>query len=139
MKVYEKSMPSTFHSVDEAVLEILDLLKTRAYVTDKHALFNIGFMLRELLNNAVEHGNRFSPEKEVHCEIIKKKRELAFVVRDEGGGFKWDAPSEVEVLPDDLLRERNRGFTTLLEMAFKIEVKGNQVVATMALKEEEIV
>ena len=44
--------------------------------------------LREALDNAVVHGNREDPQKQVHISCrCEPGKELSIVIRDEGAGF----------------------------------------------------
>ena len=99
-------------------------------------LFNIDFMLREILNNAVEHGNHFDSGKKVTCKIEYKVPIMTFAIRDEGLGFKTEDLQETSYNPKLLLRERNRGHQTILDMDFDIKLKGNEVKILLNLNQE---
>ncbi len=141
MILYENRIISSFQAVDEAVHEIIDTLKTQSaqqqprFALDNSKLFKISFMLREILNNAVEHGNRFDLEKLVTCRVYSDPLGLVFEVSDEGKGIDLRTQS-TEQNDDLLLRERHRGYQTILEMAFKLNVVANQVTITLELNQE---
>ncbi|MDK2867021.1 MAG: serine/threonine-protein kinase RsbW [Clostridiales bacterium] len=87
MVIYETTFHSTFELVDEKAKEALMMLKAREIDWMSHTLFKINFVLRELLNNAVEHGNAFDPQKQVFLRIESKDQLFIFTVRDEGAGI----------------------------------------------------
>ncbi len=45
--------------------------------------------LHEMAANAVEHGNKFNPDKKVFVEITVTAEYLAATVEDQGDGFNW--------------------------------------------------
>ena len=51
--------------------------------------FACDLVLRELLNNAVLHGNRNNPELAVECLVLITDRALVLEVADQGEGFAW--------------------------------------------------
>lgn len=136
MIVYENKIASSFQAVDDTVHAIVDTLRERCGVSDKHVIFKVGFMLREVMNNAVEHGNHFDESKWVACVVSFLGRYLLFEVRDEGEGIPL---SLLNPLSGDelLLRERQRGYETIRDMAFSIEIIGNAVYVKLDLNQED--
>lgn len=138
MVVYEKNIESSFQAVDDAVGEILNILTAKWPWLNKKIVFKINFLLRELLNNAVEHGNKFSLEKKVMCRILQDGNYLILEVKDEGDGIILSNQTFDSDDADILLRDRKRGFPLLIEMAFRVDVAGNQVNVILDLDQEEI-
>jgi anti-sigma regulatory factor (Ser/Thr protein kinase) len=132
MIVYNKRIVSSFQSVSDAVHEVIDTLKNRKIVEDQHKLFKISFMLRELLNNAVEHGNRFDTDKWVRCEVSHVDRVVVFKVTDEGDGILFD-DLDLANSSNELLRERHRGYQAIIEMLFKVDIEGTTVTVAYDL------
>ena len=132
MILYENSISSNFETVDHTVKEILELIRNQLPMVDSHTRFKINFMLREILNNAVEHGNHLDMNKRVKIRVSLIHEGLMFEVRDEGEGFKLNPDFHVK----NNLRERQRGYETLSEMAFKIEIEHNCVKVTFDLNAE---
>lgn len=133
MILYDQKIKSTFSFAAAAVDEITALLKETLHL-EKAVIFRISFMLRELINNAVEHGNQFDEEKEVHVQVIQNDKRMSFGVQDEGPGFEIDV---IEQIPDQHLRVRNRGIILIREFGFDIEVSNRVVWVHMILKDEE--
>lgn len=132
--IYERKLDSSFEAVDSSVEEIVQILKEKM---DSQLLFKVNFMLREILNNAVEHGNKFDTDKKVDCLILNEDDLFVFQVTDEGVGFEErENKEDVEGNVDTLLRERKRGYSTLKAMDFKVRVYGNSVRVTLKLNQE---
>lgn len=138
MTIYEKEIPSSFDAVQYTVDEIDEILGEIIPAIPTHILFKIDFILRELLNNAVEHGNHFQEDKHVYCRIDCSDQQLTLQVSDEGEGFSVTKDTLSTYDTDDtdiLLRDRNRGYPLLLEMAKTVVVRGSKVLVTIDLIE----
>jgi len=138
MTIFEKEIPSSFDAVQFTVDEIDVVLGEIIPAIPTHIFFKIDFILRELLNNAVEHGNHFQVDKRVHCRIDYSDYQLTLQVSDEGEGFSVTDDTLSTYDTDDtdiLLRDRNRGYPLLLEMAKTVVVIGSKVLVTIDLIE----
>ncbi len=136
MIIFENKIESSFQAVDDVVEDILKKIKIKFQFMSTRFLFNIEFMLREILNNAVEHGNHFDLNKKVACLIEYKVPIMYFSIKDEGPGIN---PNDLLVEthdPKSLLRERNRGHQTIIEMDFDIKIKGSEVNILLNLNQE---
>ncbi len=97
-------------------------------------------VLRELLINAIEHGNRNQPDRIALCTIALLPGGDGAVfkieVTDEGEGF--DHRSLDMSIPEDERQVRNRGFAIINAFSRKIEFNetGNQVAAYVRLERE---
>ncbi len=60
----------------------------------------------EAMGNALRHGNKLDPGKQVKVRFEKRKSEMYVSVEDEGCAFK---PETAVCAPRDLLRESGRG------------------------------
>ena len=47
----------------------------------------IGSVFREMLNNAIEHGGKLDPTKQVEVKYVKMKRAILYSIKDPGEGF----------------------------------------------------
>jgi anti-anti-sigma factor len=89
-------------------------------------------VMRELLNNAIEHGNKQMIEKKVSCRITRlpspppsqngQSKRFRIDVQDEGPGFDYKTLDFS--LPEDPKQIRNRGY--LLINAFTDEIRFNE-------------
>jgi CheY-like chemotaxis protein len=53
----------------------------------------IAYAFREMLNNAIEHGGKLDPSKQVEVACLRLKRAIIYWIKDPGEGFD---PSELE-------------------------------------------
>lgn len=127
MEAYTIELESDFKEADRYAMLLT------AYVEEKHShitsdqSFHINFALRELLNNAVEHGNQFNPDKKVVCTIQCEQEGLTIIVEDDGSGFCFgDALEKTE---RSILETRQRGLWLLNELGFVLSVEKNRVIA----------
>jgi DNA-binding response OmpR family regulator len=62
----------------------------------------IGSVFRELLNNAIEHGGKLDPTKQVEVKFIKMKRAILYSIKDPGEGFDLNEIKHAAIAnPDD--------------------------------------
>lgn len=127
MILFDQTIKSTFELAAETVDVIIDLLREQFHM-DKAVLFRVSFMLREIINNAVEHGNQFDEGKSIHIQVALSDNRLTFAVEDQGEGFILTV---TEQIPDHHLRVRNRGIYLIREFGFEIEVNGQRVEVHM--------
>ena len=91
--------------------------------------------LHEIAANAIEHGNKFSEEKNVSISIIHvKEKYLMAVIEDEGEGFDWQQKlrNEIELSGE---KERGRGVLMTDMICDKIyyNYTGNKVIAIIKI------
>lgn len=96
--------------------------------------FIIDFVLRELLNNAVEHGNGMIEEKRVRFKLSLSEEEFQVDVWDEGAGFAVTEKSQN--IDNGVLRTRNRGIQAIRELGFMIESGNGRVSAKTRFETE---
>jgi serine/threonine-protein kinase RsbW len=80
------SFSSTLANVDRAVDA------SRNFLHSRHIPFNpfeLIFVLREALNNAVIHGNEKDSSLKVVCSLYFDQDTLTITVTDQGKGFDW--------------------------------------------------
>ncbi|MBN2796649.1 MAG: ATP-binding protein [Clostridia bacterium] len=125
MIIYQKTIPSSFKEVDNCVRDVLTLLESHEALSDESMLFKISFVLREVMNNAVEHGNHFDSNKVVHCRIHYDIPVLKIEITDEGNGFIIN-DTYYEIL-DDEKRERRRGLKLIEDLNFIIDIENTTI------------
>ncbi len=135
MRLYNGKISSNYRDVHLVVLDVIELLKLKCSITDKNLLFTINFVLREVLNNAVEHGNRFDESKKIHITVDYELPKIVFTVKDEGDGFTMDE-DHVSQDVNYVLRERNRGMQLIRDMNFDVDVEHTQVRLVLDLKND---
>ncbi len=98
-------------------------------------LFDASLVLRELLNNAVEHGSRTAPDGPdavVSCRIERTGPDwIRMVVTDEGEGFRREGMTFQ--MPPDPMSDRRRGLALVHGFAEEVTFndKGNRVVVQL--------
>ncbi len=124
----EVVLSSSLPAVDRAVAAIKDHL---AQWRDDD-LFDALLVTRELLNNAVEHGNRFRSDRAVTCRVDREAQgRLRIVVTDQGKGF---AHGKADVaLPEDPLTDRNRGLALVRAFSESLTFNGKGNRATVRI------
>lgn len=90
--------------------------------------------LSEAVNNAIMHGNKQDPDKNVYIKVMLENRTLTISVRDEGEGFD---PSSIPdpLKEENLLKEGGRGIYLIGQYADEIEFEneGRKAVITFEL------
>lgn len=120
---------STFKEVDDLVDGVMDFLKHICREKDSFRINIINFGLRELLINAVEHGNKFDSEKEIICDFYYNYDGIHIRVVDRGNGFDINE-FMTSCDTSDALRERIRGIFILMKLGYRLNTKGSRVDAT---------
>lgn len=112
------SIDSEFENIElvQAVvqesLERLDL--------DEDSRYWIGIAVREAVANAIKHGNRQDPEKQVAVGLRAENEVLEISVSDEGSGFDPDTVAD-PLRPDNLLKPDGRGIFYMRRLMDDIE------------------
>jgi len=82
----------------------------------------------EAVNNAIAHGNKFSPDKFVDISLKCRREKLTVIVKDNGSGF---SPKNVPdpTLPENIEKISGRGVFLMTKLAdeIKFNKKGNIV------------
>jgi len=98
---------------------------------------SLAIAVTEIVNNAMIHGNKLLPEKNVTIHYTVTPRELIISIQDEGTGFdpeKLDDPCK----PENLLKDCGRGVfivrSLLDEVSFHQEATGMKVTLVKILK-----
>ncbi len=128
----QSNFNSTFQDTDKAVEDIFVCIKSGGIKIDDELNFILQFALRELFNNAIEHGNNFNVQKKIAYKVDIGKDMLRISVTDGGKGFDLDSVIKKE-REDSLTRDRNRGLSSLIDMGFIINVCDSCINAELYL------
>lgn len=92
---------------------------------DIHKYDNLEILLRELLVNAVEHGNKNDITKTIDCEIacLDDKNRFEITIKDQGEGF--DTASIGLDTRQDPTQTRGRGYSIINAYADEIQFENN--------------
>jgi serine/threonine-protein kinase RsbW len=122
--IYESKIASNFEAVDRCVNEILNKMSEFEALKDEELIFRTSFVLRELLNNSVEHGNKFDENKDIDCLVLYSPPHLKIEIVDEGEGFEIDQ-TYYEALENDH-RNRRRGLKLVEALDFELIITKNK-------------
>ncbi len=111
--------------------------KLKSYGTDESILADIAISVSELVNNAVQHGNKDEAESEVIVEIGNNNGEVTIKVTDSGSGF--DPTNLADPLAkENLLKEVGRGIFIVKSLMDEVDIQttaqGTTVTITKAIK-----
>jgi len=117
---------STFTEVEATISSLVE--RVRCMVADDEFYFDFKLMLSEIMANALIHGNKKDPEKNImvhahiSCEMIK------VTVEDEGEGFNADCVADPSA-PSNLSKVSGRGIFLVrnLSDSMSFNSKGNSV------------
>ena len=93
-------------------------------------MFFIDYTIRELFNNALEHGNNFEKDKLVTYYVEYSNTKFYIEVQDEGDGIILNDVSNND---EDILRFRARGLESLRKLGFELLQKENGISATLSI------
>ena len=99
-------LDSTLESVDHAEQAAIDAARESGF--DEDDQHRIGMSVRELMVNAVAHGNRYSALKKVEFSFSRNSDRCYVRIADQGGGFDVDQLPD-PLAEDNLLRHSGRG------------------------------
>ena len=98
-------------------------------------MFNVQLAFEEAITNAVMHGNRSDPQKNIYLKCDVQKDEVVLSIRDEGCGFNPDVLPDPRH-PDSLLVPTGRGIFLIRHIMDKVEFlpEGNGLTMTKSRK-----
>jgi serine/threonine-protein kinase RsbW len=94
-------------------------------------------LLREALTNAVVHGCRQDPSRQVRCVCRLRRRSFTIAVTDDGDGFNWRAALR---RPTDDEGTSGRGMEILRTFSSRVRFnnRGNSIVILKRWTEREL-
>ena len=111
-------MPSRLESVEESAQAAAAFASQAGFTEDE--IYAIDMAMREVVANAVKHGNKLDETKNVEITLNNSEAGLEVSVRDFGAGFEVeDVPDPTN--PENLLKEDGRGILFMQTFMDKIE------------------
>jgi serine/threonine-protein kinase RsbW len=101
-----RTLDSTLQIVDSVEKDALEYGRRAGF--HGNTLEKIGIAVREIVNNAIIHGNRLDRQKQVVVRIARTTDQITITVWDQGKGFDLDLLPDPRS-PDALLRGSGRG------------------------------
>lgn len=125
----ELILPSRIESVDEAATHAETFVKHHGLGDEFVSAVDLA--VRESVANAVKHGNRFDPKKDIEITFQHSPNGVEIMVRDFGPGFDPEAlPDPTD--PANLLKACGRGILFMRSFMDEVEwsnhVNGGMVV-----------
>src|ERR1043166_6010069 len=97
VKMVQMMIPSDTVAARRVQRRIINHVKRLHF--DAHSLFAINLALEEAMVNAIKHGNKLNPKKQVHVEFAITPTRAEIIIEDEGRGF------DRKTVPDPTLQE----------------------------------
>lgn len=105
----------------------------KKYAVDEDYYGNILIAVTEAVNNAINHGNRQNPDKQVRVDFVERADRLSFSVQDEGEGFDFEGlPDPTD--PENLEKISGRGVFLMRHLADEVEFSDNGRKVEMIFK-----
>ena len=128
MQTYDLTIQSNMQEMERVIDFTEDIMsKTLLNETDKG---NFTLCVSEILDNAMTHGNKAEPLKNIWLRFEISDKEVRASVRDEGAGFE---PAQVEDprLPNNLEKDSGRGMfiveTLMDDIQYDFQQTGTEV------------
>lgn len=96
-----------------------------AFKINEDSYGNILVALTEAVNNAIQHGNKLDPNKNVDISFKKKSPDIiSFIIKDEGPGFDYNnLPDPTD--PENIEKLSGRGVFLMRNLADKVSFEDN--------------
>jgi serine/threonine-protein kinase RsbW len=118
-KVVEITIASSLDLIDIITLTADHFSKLCGF--DEEEQYRVNLAVRESVANAIEHGNKYSLEKNVELRFCMSNTALTLSVRDHGAGF--DPASLPDPLdPENLLNPAGRGILYMRSFMDEVEL-----------------
>lgn len=118
------SRMENLNQVERFVEEICDAY----YITNSY-FGNILLAIEEAVKNAIIHGNKLNPAKEVLLTFSSQASSLCFTVADQGDGFNTTQLPDPLAADDSAIENTGKGIFLIRSLADQMEFNpaGNQV------------
>lgn len=129
-KLVVKSIPENV-SLVESFIE--DILKSNSVQDEIYG--NILISITEAVNNAILHGNKANPEKEVTVEyrLSENKKHISFKVTDQGPGFDYNNLPD-PTAPENLDKLSGRGVFLMKQLADMVIFENNGSTSELSFR-----
>jgi serine/threonine-protein kinase RsbW len=96
---------------------------------------NILVAVTEAVNNAIQHGNKSNPDKNIEVAFKKQLNKLHFTIKDEGEGFDFEnIPDPTD--PANIEKINGRGVFLMKNLADQVEFSENGKVVSLQFELE---
>lgn len=112
----EKVVKFSSQTENIAIVEKLVDEVCESYEIKEDFYGNILISLTEAVNNAIVHGNKMDPSKEVIVTFSTEDKVLKFTIEDEGPGFDYDNLPD-PTAPENIEKPNGRGVFLMRNLA----------------------
>lgn len=106
MIIFNKEFPTQINGIND----IINSIMSEIYLIPDKLMMpreSLRLILDEAITNAMEHGNRWNPEKKISVNIKKTENCINVMISDEGDGFQFSQNFFQVTQPP--LKDRGRG------------------------------
>jgi serine/threonine-protein kinase RsbW len=105
-----KEYSLTISSNTKLLVQVEELIEkiTGELNISNDVIHSILIAVTESVNNAIIHGNKRNPQKQVKISCLAGEHELEIKIKDEGEGFKVENVPD-PLLPENLTKDSGRG------------------------------
>ena len=113
------SIPENLSLVEKLVEEVC----IECNINEEH-FGNILISITEAVNNAIQHGNKYDPQKNVAliCDSDTNRGNLSFTIEDQGDGFDFQTIPD-PTSPENIEKLCGRGIFLMKNLADKVGFK----------------
>jgi serine/threonine-protein kinase RsbW len=115
-----QTLDSKLDNIDSAENLILEFAQRAGFHGDE--LEKVGLAVREVVANAIIHGNRLDEQKKVVVTALRTPGRLKVAVWDQGKGFDLECVADPRS-PEVLLKESGRGIYMAREFMDRFDVE----------------
>ncbi|MFH1321042.1 MAG: ATP-binding protein [Bacteroidota bacterium] len=127
-KLNFSSVPENLALVEKLIDEICE-----NYCVNEDYYGNILISITEAVNNAIQHGNKYDPNKSVDVVFESDSETLYFTVVDEGEGFDYNKlPDPTD--PENIEKIEGRGIFLMKNLADGVEFSKNGSIVELNFK-----
>ncbi len=104
----------------------------RGYGAGESIIADIAISVSEMVNNAIIHGNKSSPDKSVSVSISRTDSKIRITIRDQGNGFD---PNRVAnpIEDNNLLKEVGRGIFIVRSLMDSVDISPSNAGTTVVI------
>ncbi len=131
---YDEWIPSDTSLGNKVVLKIVENMQRIGWTDNE--IFGIHMALEEAIINAIKHGNKRDPEKQVHVIVNSTLEDFYLKVTDQGEGFN---PNDVPDCTADENLDADSGRGLLLMKHYMDEVKYNDRGNELIVRKKRVI
>ncbi len=125
------NLPSNKESMGK-IEPILMQVQTIADIPEDR-FYNLLISVTEAVNNAIMHGNKFDPLKNVTVSLTATEDFVEIEVQDEGSGFDPDTVADPRE-PENLLKSSGRGIFIIKSLLDDVTFEKNDIGTKVTMK-----